>query len=146
MIAAIKSRRFGGASSCPSDDRHGWGSLPLPPSGSGVNSPRRITALRSTPPADWRLTERRALGSSVAELKHVLVWCVVINYAILLLWFCLFVYAHEWWYRMQGHWFRLSRETFDALNWAGIGLYKLGILLLNLVPLVALCLSYPSAR
>ena len=81
----------------------------------------------------------------MAELKHVLLWCVVINYAILLLWFGLFVYGHEWWYRMQRQWFELSRETFDALNWAGIALYKLGILLLNLVPLVALCIAYPSA-
>ena len=82
----------------------------------------------------------------MTELKHVLVWCVVINYAILLLWVGLFVYAYEGWYRMQRQWFKLSRETFDALNWAGIALYKVGILLLNLVPLLALCLSYPSAR
>jgi hypothetical protein len=37
----------------------------------------------------------------------------------------------------------LPRETFDALNWAGMAIYKLGIILLNLVPLLAL---YISAR
>ena len=44
-------------------------------------------------------------------------------------------------YRLHQRWFKLSRETFDALNWAGIAVYKLGIMLLNLVPLVALYLA-----
>jgi hypothetical protein len=77
----------------------------------------------------------------VTEIKHVLAWCVGINYALLLLWFALFTSAHEWMYSLHQRWFKLPRETFDALNWAGIAVYKLGIILLNLVPLLALCLS-----
>ena len=77
------------------------------------------------------------------EIKHVLVWCVGINYAVLLFWFGWFAFAHEGMYRLHQRWFKLSRETFDALNWAGIAVYKLGIMLLNLVPLVALCLATP---
>jgi hypothetical protein len=77
----------------------------------------------------------------VAEIKHVLAWCAGINYAILLLWFGLFAYAHEWLYRLHTRWFKLSRESFDTLNWMAMALYKLGIILLNLVPLVALYLS-----
>jgi hypothetical protein len=34
------------------------------------------------------------------------------------------------------------RRLFDALNWAGIAVYKLGIILLNLVPLAALYLAF----
>jgi hypothetical protein len=78
---------------------------------------------------------------SVVEIKHVLAWCAGINYAILLLWVGLFVCAHDWMYRMHLRWFKLSREVFDALNWGAIAVYKLGIILLNLVPLIALCLS-----
>jgi hypothetical protein len=70
--------------------------------------------------------------------KHVLLLSVVINYALLLLWWVLFVFAHGAFYRLHQRWFRLSPETFDALNWGGIAAYKLGIILFNLVPLIAL--------
>ena len=41
-------------------------------------------------------------------------------------------------YRLWGRWFRLSAEQFDACSFAGIVLYKIGILLFNLVPCIAL--------
>ena len=78
---------------------------------------------------------------TVSEIKEVLLWCVGINYGILLVWFGAFIYAHDWMYRMHTRWFKISIETFDAINYAGIAIYKIGIMLLNLVPLVALYLS-----
>jgi len=75
------------------------------------------------------------------EIKEVLLWCVGINYAVLLVWFGVFVLAHDWIYRMHGRWFKLSVETFDAVHYAGLSVYKIGIILLNLVPLAALYLS-----
>ena len=77
----------------------------------------------------------------MSEIKEVLLWCVGINYGILLVWFGAFIYAHDWMYRMHTRWFKLSIETFDAINYAGIAIYKIGIMLLNLVPLVAIYLS-----
>lgn len=47
-------------------------------------------------------------------------------------------------YGLHLRWFKISREAFDARNWAGIAVYKLGIILLNPVPLVALYLSAPA--
>ncbi len=41
---------------------------------------------------------------------------------------------------MHTRWFRLSVETFDAIHYAGLAVYKIGIILLNLVPFIALCL------
>ena len=75
------------------------------------------------------------------EMKEVLLWCVGINYGVLLVWFGVFVYAHDWMYRLHTRWFKLSVETFDGLHYAGVSIYKIGIILLNLVPLVALYLS-----
>jgi hypothetical protein len=74
------------------------------------------------------------------EIKSVLFWCVGLNYAILFIWFGVFVLTHDWMYRMHGRWFKLSVETFDAIHYAGLSAYKIGIILLNLVPLIALCL------
>lgn len=43
-------------------------------------------------------------------------------------------------YRWHSRWFKLSRETFDAMHYAGLAVYKIGVLLLNLIPLIALYL------
>ena len=74
------------------------------------------------------------------EIKSVLLWCVGFNYAVLFTWFGVFVFAHDWMYGMHARWFKLSVSTFDAIHYAGLSVYKIGIILLNLVPLVALCL------
>ena len=71
-------------------------------------------------------------------IKHVLLWCVGLNYLILFIWSGVFIFAHAWMFRMHSRWFKLSAETFDAANYAAIAVYKIGILLLNLVPLIAI--------
>ena len=70
--------------------------------------------------------------------RSFLLWCTVINYGILLVWFLVFAIAHDWMRRFHGRWFRLSDEQFDFLHYLGMSIYKLGILLFNLVPLVVL--------
>ena len=78
---------------------------------------------------------------AINEIKYVLLWCTGLNYAVLFIWFGVFVFAHGWMYRMHGRWFKLSVETFDAIHYAGLAVYEIGILLVNLVPLVAVCLA-----
>jgi hypothetical protein len=73
------------------------------------------------------------------ELKDILLWCVGINYAVLLVWFGVFVFAHDWLYRLHGRWFKIPTEAFDSTHYAGMAIYKIGILLFFLVPLLALC-------
>jgi len=72
------------------------------------------------------------------DLKHILLWCVGLNYLVLFVWFGVFAFAHDWMYGMYTRWIRLSVETFDAVHYAGLSVYKVGIILLNWVPLVAL--------
>ncbi|HSW12895.1 MAG TPA: hypothetical protein VLI06_08660 [Solimonas sp.] len=78
---------------------------------------------------------------ATSEIEGLLLWSLGINYAILFVWFGSFVFAHDWLYRSHSRWFKLSVETFDAVNYAGVAVYKIGIMLLNLVPLLALYLS-----
>jgi hypothetical protein len=75
---------------------------------------------------------------NIETIRRVLLWCAVINYGILLIWFLVFMLAHDWMYRLHGRWFHLSVEQFDMLHYAGMSVYKLGIILLNLVPYFAL--------
>ena len=70
--------------------------------------------------------------------RNFLLWCTIINYGILLLWFLFFALAHDWIYGFHSRWFRLSREQFDAIHYAGMAVFKIGIILFNLVPFVVL--------
>jgi len=81
------------------------------------------------------------MGAVVMDIKaarRALLWCSIINYGLLLAWFLLFVLMHEWLQRSWGRWFRLSGEQFDFLNFAGMMLLKICILVFNLVPFIAL--------
>jgi hypothetical protein len=75
---------------------------------------------------------------NIEMLRGVVLYCTVINLAVLTFWGLLSVLPHEWMYRLVGRLFRLSAEQFDAINLAGIVLYKIGVLLFNLVPYLAL--------
>ncbi|MFV5405667.1 MULTISPECIES: DUF6868 family protein [unclassified Acinetobacter] len=69
-----------------------------------------------------------------------LVFCTLINYVILMIWCMLFVFARNWIRQVHGKWFRLSDASFDVIHYSGMALYKIGILLFNLTPLVAIYL------
>jgi hypothetical protein len=64
--------------------------------------------------------------------------CLVINYGILFLWFLVFWFGHDRMFRLHSRWFHMSEERFDSIHYAAMAAYKVGILLLNLVPYVSL--------
>jgi hypothetical protein len=75
---------------------------------------------------------------SLEVVRNALLWCTLLNYALLMVWFLLYVLPHHWLYRLCSRWFRLTFEQFDAISFAGIVFYKAAILLFNLVPYLAL--------
>jgi hypothetical protein len=75
---------------------------------------------------------------NIAIVRKVLLWCTIINYGVLIVWFLCFLLAHDWMHGLHSRWFSLSAAQFDALHYAGMALYKIGILLCNLVPYIAL--------
>ena len=75
---------------------------------------------------------------NVGFVKDVLLWCTIINYAVLFFWFGVFVVAHDWLLNLHGRLFRLSDERINSIHYLGMAIYKIGILLFNLVPYVAL--------
>lgn len=75
---------------------------------------------------------------TLSVLKEFLLWCLVVDYALLLLWFFLFVAARGWMYRLHARWFRMSESTFDLVHYAGMAAFKLAIVLFNLAPLLAI--------
>jgi hypothetical protein len=75
---------------------------------------------------------------TLMTIRATLAWCLVINWVVLLWWLVFFVLAHDWMYRIHCKWFKLSVETFDAIHYAGMALFKTAIFLFVLAPYLAL--------
>ena len=75
---------------------------------------------------------------TIEIIRNALGWCTLINWGLLLWWFLFLTLAHDWTYRFHSKWFKLSVDQFDAIHYAGMALYKAGIILFNLVPYLAL--------
>jgi hypothetical protein len=75
---------------------------------------------------------------TLETIRAFLGWCTLLNYGMLVIWFLVFLFARNWMRKLHTRWFRLPAARFDAMHYAGMGLYKLGIFLFNLVPYVAL--------
>jgi len=77
---------------------------------------------------------------TVDAIQSFLIYSTLLNYSIVAVWFLVFRFAHSWLYQLHSRWFSISAETFDVIHYAGMAVYKVGILLFNLVPYLALCL------
>ena len=71
-------------------------------------------------------------------LRAILGWAAIFNIAFLLIWFGLFVCGRDFMVRLHSRWFKLSPEVFDAMHYAGMGLYKLAIWMLLIIPYLVL--------
>ncbi|MBF6023418.1 DUF6868 family protein [Lysobacter niastensis] len=78
---------------------------------------------------------------SIGMLKEFLLWCLVVNYGVLLVWFVVFVFGRSWLFGLHTRWFKLAPESFDVAHYSGMAIYKIGILLFNLAPFAALCFT-----
>ena len=75
---------------------------------------------------------------TVEVIRSALAWCTLINWGLLLVWFLFFMLGHDWMYRTHSKWYQLSVEQFDKLHYGAMALFKIGIILFNLVPYLAL--------
>jgi hypothetical protein len=83
---------------------------------------------------------------TIDRLLKFLLWCTVINYAVILIWFLFFIVAHDSIYLLHSAWFRISVQQFDMLHYGGMAIFKIGILLFNLVPYIALRVTEKNTR
>jgi hypothetical protein len=81
---------------------------------------------------------RRTQEMNTESVRRFFAWCTVVNAAILLLWFVLFLAAKGMMIDISGRYFGVSEDKAIWLNFAGIGFYKLAILFFNLAPYIAL--------
>jgi len=75
---------------------------------------------------------------ALETIRSALGWCSIINMGLLLWWFFAITVLHDWVYRYHSKWFKLSRERFDEIHYAGIAFFKIAVFLFNVVPYFAL--------
>jgi len=71
-------------------------------------------------------------------LSQFFLWCLVINYTVLLLWFIFVMAASEWTFRIHTKIYHITREQFNLIHYCGMGLYKFLIFIFALVPYISL--------
>ena len=75
---------------------------------------------------------------TIEQLQLFFGWCTVINVAILLFWFVFYLFGHDFMYRFHSRMFKMSKENFDTVHYAGLAIFKIGIFLFNFAPYMAL--------
>jgi hypothetical protein len=75
---------------------------------------------------------------TIEMFREFLGWATLINLGFVCYWFFFIVFAHDWTYRLHSRWFKMTIERFDSIHYAGMALYKIGTLMFNLVPYLAL--------
>ena len=75
---------------------------------------------------------------TIETTRSLFLGCTVINFVLLGVWALLATVGRGWLYGLSSRVFRVTSEQFDLLNLAGITLYKMGILLFNLVPWISM--------
>ena len=71
-------------------------------------------------------------------IRSTLGWCAIINMGILLWWVFFICFAGDWVHRVHSKFFKLNREQFNGIHYAGIAFFKIAIFMLNVVPYFAL--------
>ena len=62
----------------------------------------------------------------------------VINIGVMIFWFLMLAFAHDWVYRMHRKWFKIPVETFTSVQYAGGLFFKAAVFLFNVIPYLAL--------
>ncbi len=75
---------------------------------------------------------------SIQKLIDFLMWCTIINGALLILSTAAFISAPDLMYQIQGKLFPMPQETFTVVLYVFLGLFKIVWLIFNAVPYVAM--------
>lgn len=74
-------------------------------------------------------------------LSDFLMWCTILNAGLLILSSLIMMFAGDFAYGLHRRWFAMPRETFNIAIYSFLGLYKILVIVFNLVPWAALMLA-----
>ncbi|MGH1486130.1 MAG: DUF6868 family protein [Cellvibrionaceae bacterium] len=71
-------------------------------------------------------------------LIRFLGWCSIINIGVLLYWAVFLIFAPEWTYRYTARFLEVSRERFNEIHFNLIGVFKILVIIFNIIPYFSL--------
>ena len=74
----------------------------------------------------------------IQTLTTFFMWCTIINMGLLILTSLVCIFLADFSYRMNNRFFSISREAFNVVLVCFIGLFKIFVIVFNLVPYIAL--------
>lgn len=74
----------------------------------------------------------------IDTLTRFFMWCTIINLGLFAYWVAACLLVPDVVYRMQVRFFPVPRETWDVAVFAFLGLFKVVVVVFNLVPWLAL--------
>jgi len=77
----------------------------------------------------------------IIVVKTFFMWCSIINGVLLIFSFLVCAYAGDWIYGIHSKWFPISREAFNVAIYCFIGLFKIFVLVFNLIPWIACAIT-----
>ncbi len=83
------------------------------------------------------MTESKNANELFDTLARILLRCFVLGYAVVLLWFVLYLIAGGMIYGVA-RWFHLEPHDVDLMNYCGIALVKTLVILFFLIPYIAI--------
>jgi hypothetical protein len=80
------------------------------------------------------------------RMANIFLRCFLLTYALLLLWFVLFMLAGDWAYSISARWFEVSKRDFTLVNYLGIVFTKICAFIFFLFPYVSIKLVLRKKR
>jgi amino acid transporter len=74
----------------------------------------------------------------IQTLTTFFMWCTIINLGLLILTSLVCIFLADFSYRMNNRFFSISRDAFNIGLFSFIGLFKIFVIVFNLVPYIAL--------
>ena len=87
-----------------------------------------------------------SLDEVLSAVAKILLWCFVLGTLALFLWFGFFLAAGDFAYQVHSSMFDLSKHEFDVIWYCGMGLLKLWVFMLFLVPWIGVRLTLRGMR
>ena len=72
------------------------------------------------------------------RVAGIFLWCFLLSFALLLLWFVFYLLAGDWAYSIHAGWFELSRRDFALVNYWGMAFTKFCAIIIFLFPYLSI--------
>ena len=77
---------------------------------------------------------------TIYQIRDILMWCSVINVALMIVMFLILWLGRSWVYKMHSKMFPVTESQFNVIVYSFLGVYKLVIYMFNIIPWIAVCI------